>query len=108
MTPDVPKLHPAETAKIDATAISNWTPEQQMAHMLDLCEAQMESALTESDVAVDALIKAFTGLVESARAMGAVAKKLPTAETDEAVALNQQIDTITRQMSAAIVAFQFY
>jgi hypothetical protein len=40
-----------------------WSPEQQTAHMLDLCEAQMEAALQESDLAVDALVQAFTSMV---------------------------------------------
>jgi hypothetical protein len=33
--------------------------EQQIARLLSLCEAQMESALSESDVAVEALVKSF-------------------------------------------------
>ena len=31
-------------------ALDAWTPEQQISRMLELCEAQMESALSESDV----------------------------------------------------------
>lgn len=92
-----------------AEKLADWTPEQQIAHMLDLCEAQMESALSESDVAVDALIKAFSGLVDTARCVSAMTETLPP-ELRQAAnkGLNQQIEAITKQMAAAVVAFQFY
>ena len=87
----------------------SWTPEQQIAHMLGLCEAQMESALADSDKAVDALIKAFTGLADTTRSMGAAAEQLPEAQRDAATSqLNRQVDAISEQMAAAVVAFQFY
>jgi hypothetical protein len=98
-----PSPEPTESA-----TIAGWTPEQQIAHMLDLCEAQMESALSESDMAVDALIKAFTGLVESARAVSSMSQKPSAVQQAAAEGFNQQIEAIARQMSAAIVAFQFY
>lgn len=102
-------LNPVEASEIDSKAIADWTPEQQIAHMLALCEAQMESALSESDVAVDALIKAFTGITESARAVKAMTEKLPDGQQSPAAAgLNQQLETISKQMTSAIVAFQFY
>ena len=58
---------PARDSSSDDTLIAPiaWTPEQQIARMLLLCEAQMESALSESDVAVDELIKSFKGLIEA-------------------------------------------
>jgi hypothetical protein len=88
---------------------ADWTPEQQLAHMLDLCEAQMESALQESDKAVDSLIQAFTALADTTRTLGDLAAQLPV-ETKQSSAkgLDQQVDAIHRQMSSAIVAFQFY
>lgn len=80
-----------------------------MANMLGLCEAQMESALQESDKAVDALIQAFTSLVETTRSVSALTESLP-AQIKATVAsdLNQHIDAITQQMASAVVAFQFY
>ena len=66
---------------------THWTPEQQIAHMLDLCEAQMEAALTESDKAVDALIKAFSVISEGS---------------------GSEQDAISKHVASAIVAFQFY
>lgn len=97
---------------VDPTATltpADWTPEQQLAHMLDLCEAQMESALQESDKAVNSLIQAFTALADTTRTLGDLAERLP-AEIKQAAAggLDQQVDSIHRQMSSAIVAFQFY
>jgi hypothetical protein len=76
-----------------------WTPEQQIARMLELCEAQMESALSESDVAVDELIKSFKGLIEAGQALGS-----QVASTD----LGEQLDALRKQTAAAVVAFQFY
>jgi hypothetical protein len=76
-----------------------WTPEQQIARMLELCEAQMESALSESDVAVDELIKSFKGLIEAGQALGSQV---------ESTDLAQQLDALRKQTAAAVVAFQFY
>jgi hypothetical protein len=97
------------TGSEQSEKLADWTPEQQMAHMLDLCEAQMESALSESDLAVDALIKAFSGLVDTARSVSAMTEGLP-AELKQVAAgnLNQQVEAISKQMAAAVVAFQFY
>jgi hypothetical protein len=88
---------------------AEWTPERQIAHLLGLCEAQMESALAESDQAVDELIKAFTGLHETTRALSAIADDLPP-ELREKLSgkLEQQVGAIHEQMSSAVVAFQFY
>ena len=88
---------------------SEWTPERQIAQMLELCEAQMESALAESDQAVDALIEAFTGLHETTRALKAIARELPPEQRNPLDGrLEQKISAIHEQMSAAVVAFQFY
>jgi hypothetical protein len=78
-----------------------WTPEQQIARMLELCEAQMESALSESDVAMDALIKSFAGLIEAGQSLGSANEKTPAD-------LAQQLDALRKQTAAAVVAFQFY
>jgi hypothetical protein len=84
----------ANSAESDDTAFIEtiWTPEQQVAHMLDLCEAQMEAALSESDHAVEALIKAFAAISESAASDAA----------------NGQRSELQKHVASAIVAFQFY
>lgn len=99
-----------EIANPEAAPLSDWTPEQQIAHMLDLCEAQMESALCESDLAVDALIKAFSGLAESAQSVSTMAANLTQqqGESVDAADLGKQLKAVERQMTSAIVAFQFY
>jgi hypothetical protein len=85
---------------------ATWTPEQQIARMLALCEAQMESALSESDIAVEALIKSFAGLIEAGQALGSLNEKTPA---DAAGAdLARQLDALRKQTAAAVVAFQFY
>jgi hypothetical protein len=77
--------------------------------MLGLCEAQMESALQESDRAVDALIKAFTSLVEATRSVSSLTNSLPAEVKDSLSSnLDQQVATISKQMGAAVMAFQFY
>jgi len=92
---------PPRDSSADETMIAPiaWTAEQQIARMLLLCEAQMESALSESDVAVDELIKSFKGLIEAGQALGAQAENSDLA---------QQLDTLRKQTAAAVVAFQFY
>lgn len=86
-----------------------FAPELQMANMLGLCEAQMESALQESDKAVDALIQSFTTLVEAARAVSAFTEKLPPElKASLATDIDAQVATISKQMGAAVMAFQFY
>lgn len=84
-------------------------PEQQVASMLSLCEAQMDSALQESDRAVDTLIQAFTSLVDSTRGVGTLTQNLP-AEIKSAVTedLEAQVAAISKQMASAVIAFQFY
>lgn len=86
-----------------------WSPAQQLAHTLHLCEAQVDSALSESDRAVDALIKAFTVMVEATRGVGELAQQLPEQLPQSATAdLQQRIAEVHRQMTAAVIAFQFY
>lgn len=88
---------------------TNFTPELQMANMLGLCEAQMDSALQESDKAVDALIKAFTCLVDATRSISSLTENLPPEVKDTLTGnLDEQVSTITKQMGAAVMAFQFY
>jgi len=92
-----------------AAAAATFSPELQIANMLGLCEAQMESALQDSDKAVDALVQAFTCLVDTSRSVKSLTEQLP-AEYRESVSagLNQQVEAITKQMASAVIAFQFY
>jgi|GEM_PF-1190347 hypothetical protein len=86
-----------------------FAPELQLANLLGLCEAQMESALQDSDQAVDTLIKVFGSLVEVTRSVSAMAAKLPPEiKATVAADLDRQLATISQEMSAAVMAFQFY
>jgi hypothetical protein len=103
---DLSHLAPtARDSSSDDTLIAPiaWTPEQQIARMLLLCEAQMESALSESDVAMDELIKSFKGLIEAGQALGTQHEA-----KGETADLAQQLDALRKQTAAAVVAFQFY
>lgn len=102
--------NPNEPASDDTViAPIAWTPEQQIARMLELCEAQMESALSESDVAVDELIKSFTGLIETGQALGSLGDNLGELPAEASAAdLARQLEALRKQTAAAIVAFQFY
>lgn len=93
--------------------LPHWSPQQQTARMLALCEAQMEAATQDSDQAVDTLAQAFTELVSIVRDMGKLTNA-PQA-TDAAAAaqasleeINQRCATLSNQVAAAIMAFQFY
>ena len=100
----------ADTALLPTLKLSeDWTPEGQLGLMLSLCEAQMDSALQESDQSIDTLVEAFTNLVDAARAVNSVTGNLPPevkAQLDPAV--QAQIATFSSQMASAVVAFQFY
>jgi hypothetical protein len=81
-----------------------------MARMLDLCEAQMDAAIRDSDQAVDAVVKAFTELVVIARSVNELSKELASSSKHQTLAkdLDQRTAAITRDIGEAIVAFQFY
>ncbi len=87
----------------------DWTPEGQLGLMLGLCEAQMDSALQESDQSIDALVAAFTSLVDTARTVSSLTGNLPDdAQAQLDPSFHEQIATFQKQMAAAVVAFQFY
>lgn len=90
-----------------AVSTPTWSPQQQTARMLALCEAQMEAATHDSDVAVDTLVKAFTELMGAVRELGSVSADSP----DQAKTLqdiNARCNALSNQVASAVVAFQFY
>lgn len=105
------ELSTAEDQPDESGALASWAPEQEIAHTLELCEAQMEAALGESDQAVDALVRAFSGMVENASAARMALDSLPAqqlAALDDAAGLREKLAAVESQMASAIVAFQFY
>jgi Trp operon repressor len=100
---------PAKSTQAAEPSLERSEPEHHLARTLGLCEAQMESALNDSDLAVDALVKAFTGLAESTRAINAMTQEMPPeAKALLGDALQKQAEIIARQIASAVVAFQFY
>ena len=87
----------------------NWSPQQQTARMLALCEAQMEAATHDSDAAVSMLADAFTDLIAAVRELGTLSKTPHDTAAPQALEdINARCATLTKQVAATIVAFQFY
>jgi hypothetical protein len=94
------------------------TPEQETALLLELCEAQIDSALRDSGRSVEVLTNVFLQLISAVDDLGEMAKKMapsdqpssesisPAAET--AVAITERCGSLTEQIDSAVVAFQFY
>ena len=74
--------------------------------MLALCEAQMESALSESDVAVEALDQIFRRTHRAGQALGSL--KRDAAARSRRGRSRAADGHAQKQMAAAVVAFQFY
>lgn len=92
------------------------TPEQETALLLELCEAQIDSALRDSGRSVEVLTNVFLQLIAAVDDLGEMAKKMapdsgsdavtPAAKT--AVAITERCGSLTEQIDSAVVAFQFY
>jgi len=103
---NTPDEHPGDTGPI-----TPWAPEREIAHTLELCEAQMEAALGDSDRAVDALVSAFSAMAENASAARAALDSLSPqqhASLGTSETLREKLAAVESQMASAIVAFQFY
>jgi len=88
----------------------DWTPERETALLLDLCEAQLEAAVRDSDQSVDSLVRAFTDLADASRSITELAKQLTVQQssTANATELNHCAQDISQLINNAVVAFQFY
>ena len=93
-----------------APPVVNWSPQQQTARMLALCEAQMEAATQDSDAAVDTLVAAFTELMNAVRDLTNMSKVNATDESHTRAAddINNRCSQLSTQVAAAVMAFQFY
>lgn len=102
---------PANLPSTATTAsVPRWSPQQQTARMLALCEAQMEAATHDADVAVDTLAQSFTELVNTVRNLGSLSQQIANegAESPRLAEVQQRCDTLSKQIASAVVAFQFY
>src|SRR4051812_16738108 len=78
----------------------NWSPEQETALMLHLCEAQMEAAVRDSDQAVDVLVRSFTTLVTGSRSVADLAQQISKtagANPADQTELNRRCDEMAQQ-----------
>jgi hypothetical protein len=82
-----------------------WTPEQQLAHVLEICGAQMQSALRESDLAIETLLQAFAAFAAMVRDLEALPEELKKAMP---AGFTGQLASVGKQVTSAVVAFQFY
>jgi len=89
---------------------NNWSPQQQTARMLALCEAQMEAATQDSDQAVDTLVSAFTDLTSLVQELSRQSVDKSDSKTADAAmqSINDRCAKLSNQVASAIVAFQFY
>lgn len=94
----------------DTAPTPQWTPQQQTARMLALCEAQMEAATQDSDAAVETLAQAFTDVVGEARKLQLLTEQFAFSGGDPASMreVQERCAGLSKQAAAAIVAFQFY
>lgn len=78
--------------------------------MLALCEAQMDAATEDADAAVEMLAQAFTDLVGTARKLQTVTAQIANAGSDSKSLreVQERCSALSRQATAAVVAFQFY
>jgi len=90
----------------------NWSPQQQTARMLALCEAQMEAATQDSDNAVDTLINSFADLMTLVRELNAESaanhSDTQVIKFTSEEEMKVRYEKLMRQVNNAIMAFQFY
>lgn len=89
---------------------ASWSPQQQTARMLALCEAQMQAATQDADIAIDTLVHTFADLMGAIQKLGKLSES-GSREGSQAPALqefNEHCTALSKQAAAAVVAFQFY
>ncbi|AMN46289.1 hypothetical protein ACG33_04040 [Steroidobacter denitrificans] len=87
----------------------DWSPEQQIVRLLELCEAQIGAAMHDAETAIDTLLQAFNAVSETSRSMRASAGELQDTLHLQGIGnLNRQFDAIRSQMNSAVIALQFH
>ncbi|MGD9841531.1 MAG: hypothetical protein AB7F79_07260 [Steroidobacteraceae bacterium] len=97
-------------SQLSHSPLEQFSPQQQTARMLALCEAQMEAATQDADTAVDALVEAFSELTTAIRDLNRISSdNAATESTPQALQdINQRCKAVSEQFAASVVAFQFY
>lgn len=108
--PSIHTLAPVNASANPAAHSAHWSPQQQTARMLALCEAQMDAATQESDAAVETLAQSFTELVNTVRKLNSLSQEAGT-HNDAAPCMTEvqeRCAVLSKQIASAVVAFQFY
>jgi hypothetical protein len=89
------------------------SPEQETALLLELCEAQIDAALRDSDKSVEVLTNVFFQLIAAIDSLGERAKQVSEAAASSGQPvmqndLTEHCGNLTEQINSAVVAFQFY
>jgi len=92
------------------------SPEQETALLLELCEAQIDAALRDSDRSVEVLTNVFFQLIAAVDSLGESAKNASASDPrtengsvdSHAQEISERCGSLTDQINSAIVAFQFY
>lgn len=89
---------------------SGWSPQQQTARMLALCEAQMEAATHDSDAAVDMLVKACTDMMATVAELSNKSRNCQDVVEQQNLLdeINARCTALNKDVAGAVVAFQFY
>lgn len=94
---------------------SDEPPAHRFACLLELYEAQIGAAMREAESAVDTLVRSFTqvsdiarSLRESTRPDSVNATRQDALHPADLQTLDRQLESMGRQMNAAVVAFQFH
>jgi hypothetical protein len=97
-------------------ARSTCSPEQETALLLELCEAQIDAALRDSDKSVEVLTNVFFQLIAAIDSLGETAKQVGASAPSQTASgqptthdeLRERCGNVTEQINSAVVAFQFY
>lgn len=87
----------------------NWSSEKQIVGLLELCEAQIGSAMHDAATAIDTLLHAFNGVSETSRSLSTATNHLadrPDSPTMED--LHRGFGAIRSQMNMAVIGLQFH
>ena len=85
------------------------SPEQETALMLELCEAQIDAALRDSDKSVEVLTNVFFQLIAAVDSLGERVKEATANSNGNAKDdILARAGNLTEQINSAVVAFQFY
>jgi len=112
---DMNTRDPSSSPSREADTGPGWSAKHQFARLLELYEAQIGAAMRDAESAVDALVRSFTQVSDIARSLreatqvdsASAALQHPLIPADPQT-LNQQLESMGRQMNAAVVAFQFH